>query len=77
MRLTDFDVLTFDMIGTLIDFEQGVLDFARPRLLRRQAGSFRYRDPGDLCERSERGADTRARALVQRPTAEDLGGRRR
>ena len=24
MRLTDFDVLTFDMIGTLIDFEQGV-----------------------------------------------------
>ena len=37
MRLTDFDVLTFDMIGTLIDFEQGVLDFARPRLLRCQA----------------------------------------
>lgn len=34
MRLTDFDVLTFDMIGTLIDFEQGVLDFFRPRLLR-------------------------------------------
>ncbi len=34
MRLTDFDVLTFDMIGTLIDFEKGVLDFARPRLLR-------------------------------------------
>lgn len=34
MRLTDFDVLTFDMIGTLIDFERGVLDFMRPRLLR-------------------------------------------
>jgi 2-haloalkanoic acid dehalogenase type II len=34
MRLTDFDVLTFDMIGTLIDFEKGVLDFMRPRLLR-------------------------------------------
>jgi 2-haloalkanoic acid dehalogenase type II len=34
MRLTDFDALTFDMIGTLIDFEQGVLDFIRPRLLR-------------------------------------------
>lgn len=34
MRLTDFDVLTFDMIGTLIDFEQGLLDFLRPRLLR-------------------------------------------
>ncbi len=33
MRLTDFDVLTFDMIGTLIDFETGVLDFARPRIL--------------------------------------------
>ena len=34
MRLIDFDVLTFDLIGTLIDFERGVLDFARPRLLR-------------------------------------------
>ena len=34
MRLTDFDVLTFDMIGTLIDFESGVLNFLRPRLLR-------------------------------------------
>lgn len=34
MRLTDFDVLTFDMIGTLIDFERGVLDFTRARLLR-------------------------------------------
>ena len=32
MRLTDFDVLTFDMIGTLIDFERGVLDFARYHL---------------------------------------------
>jgi 2-haloalkanoic acid dehalogenase type II len=36
MRLIDFDVLTFDMIGTLIDFERGILDFARPRLLRAQ-----------------------------------------
>jgi 2-haloalkanoic acid dehalogenase type II len=34
VRLTDFDVLTFDLIGTLIDFETGVLDFVRPRLLR-------------------------------------------
>ena len=34
MRLVDFDVLTFDMIGTLIDFETGVLQFARPRILR-------------------------------------------
>ena len=34
MRLTDFDVLTFDLIGTLIDFERGLLDFMRPRLLR-------------------------------------------
>ena len=33
MRLTDFDVLTFDMIGTLIDFETGILDFLRPRIL--------------------------------------------
>lgn len=36
MRLSDFDVLTFDMIGTLIDFEKGVLDFVRPRILRAQ-----------------------------------------
>ena len=34
MRLTDFDVLTFDLIGTLIDFETGVLDFVRPRVLK-------------------------------------------
>ncbi len=34
LRLVDFDVLTFDMIGTLIDFETGVLQFARPRILR-------------------------------------------
>ena len=34
MRLTDFDVLTFDMIGTLIDFERGILDWMRPRILR-------------------------------------------
>jgi 2-haloalkanoic acid dehalogenase type II len=34
MRLTDFDVLTFDMIGTLIDFERGILDFMNPRILR-------------------------------------------
>jgi hypothetical protein len=33
LRLVDFDVLTFDMIGTLIDFETGVLQFARPRIL--------------------------------------------
>jgi len=34
MRLSDFDVLTFDLIGTLIDFETGVLDFVRPRVLK-------------------------------------------
>lgn len=34
MRLTDFDALTFDMIGTLIDFETGVLDWVKPRILR-------------------------------------------
>jgi 2-haloalkanoic acid dehalogenase type II len=34
LKLTDFDVLTFDLIGTLIDFETGVLQFARPRILR-------------------------------------------
>lgn len=34
MRLTDFDVLTFDIIGTLIDFETGVLNWIKPRILR-------------------------------------------
>ena len=34
MRLTDFDALTFDMIGTLIDFERGILEWLRPRLLK-------------------------------------------
>ena len=63
MRLTDFDVLTFDLIGTLIDFETGVLDFCRPRILRarpeatddeilesyaRAQGTIRRNDPGLL-----------------------------
>lgn len=39
MRLSDFDVLTFDMIGTLIDFEKGVLDFLRPRILPARPGA--------------------------------------
>ncbi|HEX2526954.1 MAG TPA: HAD-IA family hydrolase [Geminicoccus sp.] len=30
MKLTDFKVLTFDVVGTLIDFEQGILDYMRP-----------------------------------------------
>ena len=34
MRLTDFDALTFDMIGTIIDFETGILQWTRPRILR-------------------------------------------
>ncbi|MBL8671321.1 MAG: HAD-IA family hydrolase [Alphaproteobacteria bacterium] len=34
MRLTDFDVLTFDLIGTIIDFEGGILGWMRPRVLR-------------------------------------------
>lgn len=33
MRLTDFDALTFDMIGTIIDFETGILNWLRPRIL--------------------------------------------
>jgi 2-haloalkanoic acid dehalogenase type II len=34
MRLTDFDALTFDIIGTLIDFESGILAWMKPRVLR-------------------------------------------
>ena len=32
MRLTDFDALTFDCYGTLIDWERGILDALRPLL---------------------------------------------
>jgi FMN phosphatase YigB (HAD superfamily) len=31
MRLTDFNVLTFDCYGTLIDWETGILNALRPR----------------------------------------------
>jgi putative hydrolase of the HAD superfamily len=32
VRLGDFDTLTFDVVGTLIDFETGILDWFRPVL---------------------------------------------
>jgi putative hydrolase of the HAD superfamily len=32
MKLRDFDTLTFDVVGTLIDFETGILDWFRPAL---------------------------------------------
>src|ERR671910_924615 len=32
IRLRDFDTLTFDVVGTLIDFETGILDWFRPTL---------------------------------------------
>jgi len=34
MKLGDFDTLTFDVVGTLIDFETGILDWFRPTLRR-------------------------------------------
>lgn len=34
MRLGDFNTLTFDVVGTLIDFETGILDWFRPTLKR-------------------------------------------
>jgi 2-haloalkanoic acid dehalogenase type II len=37
MRLRDFDALTFDCYGTLIDWEQGILDALRPWLRRHAA----------------------------------------
>ena len=33
-ELTRFKGLTFDIIGTLVDFEAGVLEWCRPRLPR-------------------------------------------
>ncbi len=30
MKLTDFDTLTFDCYGTLIDWERGIADELRP-----------------------------------------------
>ena len=32
MRLRDFNTLTFDVVGTLIDFETGILNWFRPAL---------------------------------------------
>jgi putative hydrolase of the HAD superfamily len=32
IRLRDFNTLTFDVVGTLIDFETGILDWFRPAL---------------------------------------------
>ncbi len=32
MTLQDFTTLTFDIIGTLIDFETGVITWMKPRL---------------------------------------------
>ncbi|MGI8910215.1 MAG: HAD family hydrolase [Rubrobacteraceae bacterium] len=34
IKLSDFDTLTFDVVGTLIDFETGILDWFRPTLRR-------------------------------------------
>jgi len=34
MKFSDFDTLTFDVVGTLIDFETGILDWFRPTLSR-------------------------------------------
>jgi putative hydrolase of the HAD superfamily len=34
IRLRDFDTLTFDVVGTLIDFETGILEWFRPTLRR-------------------------------------------
>ena len=34
MKFSDFDTLTFDVVGTLIDFETGILDWFRPTLKR-------------------------------------------
>ena len=30
MKLTDFKILTFDVVGTLIDFETGIVNYIRP-----------------------------------------------
>ena len=74
MRLVDFDVLTFDMIGTLIDFETGVLQFARPRILRFAPTAT----DTEILECYARAQSTvraqRTGASVQRQTAKDLGG---
>ena len=32
MKFSDFDTLTFDVVGTLIDFEAGILGWFRPTL---------------------------------------------
>jgi len=34
MKFSDFETLTFDVVGTLIDFETGILDWFQPALKR-------------------------------------------
>ena len=36
-KLNEFNTLTFDVVGTLIDFERGILEWFRPRLANRGA----------------------------------------
>lgn len=38
MKFGDFDMLTFDVVGPLIDFETGILDWFRPTLRRYEDG---------------------------------------
>ena len=39
MKLSDFKVLTFDVVGTLIDFETGILNYVRPIVLKAGVGA--------------------------------------
>ena len=39
MQLTDFDTLTFDCYGTLIDWESGIFEGLRPLLERAEAAA--------------------------------------
>jgi putative hydrolase of the HAD superfamily len=61
MALTDRKVMTFDVVGTLIDFETGILDYVQGRA--KAAGvSVTDRDPRGLCGGGRRISTTRPRA---------------
>jgi 2-haloacid dehalogenase len=57
MRLSDFDAVTFDVYGTLIDWEPSIVDF-----LARWAAKYGVRANGDQLIMSF----DRARAIIQK-----------
>jgi 2-haloacid dehalogenase len=77
LRFDDFDVLTFDCYGTLIDWETGILDALRPVFAAHRADLVPERALelyGDLESEAERGPYRDYKAIL-RTVLEGLGAR--